>query len=465
MTKWGENKGNDRSEQKSEIEGFAVEHTLDEEKEMNGGNVMISTFEQVWDKIGGENKTYTEILETLQEEISQRSLIGSELYEARDFKELTKIEQERSAFIQVQYGIQDLTFLDNGNESDIWKAALEKRPEAQEREKERRSRWKSNTDAWSALIDDHRSEIEDAIWKARFLETATAREVEPQRKGKDHDLSDAIVQEVQQAGMTNNEAQTKEQEMSQIQGPNMMEVQAAEMKASIVQGLDKSADGSTHVEGQDIGYVEEGYMAAADQVKYEAQRARTADGETKAQEAEKREESISPKIGQRVEFQAHGTKTKLVGKVVDMDDDTVTLQSGRALIPALRDKGTFTEAPELKATHTKQYAKEQAQKHVGEQGSVFLAKGRGATYKGAIVELTPTFAIQKVNSETAILHRLKDLETKEKDGDGLIREGQEVSIAKEEPEKGGVTIESWNQEKEERQKVRELERSRGSQSR
>jgi hypothetical protein len=53
---------------------------------------MISTFEQVWDKIDGENKPLMEILETLDEEISRRSQLGAELYKARDFTELTKVE-------------------------------------------------------------------------------------------------------------------------------------------------------------------------------------------------------------------------------------------------------------------------------------------------------------------------------------------------------------------------------------
>jgi hypothetical protein len=103
----------------------------------------------------------------------------------------------------------------------------------------------------------------------------------------------------------------------------------------------------------------------------------------------------------------------------------------------------------------------------------FIAKGK-ETYKGVIVEKTPTFAIQKVNGETAVLHRLKDLEMKEKDGHGipkenedfsLIQEGKEVSITRESLEKGGVTIQPWDREVEERQKIRELERSRGSQTR
>jgi hypothetical protein len=482
---------------------------------------MISTFEQVWDKIDGENKPLMEILETLQKEISEREGLVHELYEARDFKELTKVEQERMAFIQVQYGIQDLTYLDNGNESDVWKAALAKRPEAQERENETRARWKANTEAWSKVIEEHRTEIEDAIWKVssqaregvpgryetvvhlggqsltvykvtpteeeqdvenerfemssteakkyidvwkeRFLETSVAKETAPEKEeNRDKNLIDEMVQEVRQAE-TDGEMREKELEMTKIQGPNMAEVQAAESKASLIQGLDRSADGLSHIEGHDVGYAEESYVIAADQVKYEAQRARTADGEQRTQGAG--EEAINPKIGQRVAFQPHDSKKKLFGRVVDMDDETVTLQSGRTLIPALRDKGTFTEAPERESSHTKEYAKERAQKHVGEHGSVFLAKGRDAAYKGTIVELTPTFAIQKVNSETAILHRLKDLEARDKDGNELIREGQGVSITKEGSEKGGVVIEPWDQKREERQKVREHERSRGSQSR
>jgi hypothetical protein len=475
---------------------------------------MISTFEQIWDKIDGENKTYTEILETLQEEISERGHLEFELYEARDFKELTKVERERMAFTQAQYGIQDLTFLDDGNESDIWKAALAKRPEALEREKRENS-----VESWGKHIDGHRSEIEDAIWKASshaqegvpgtynaiarlkdralcvysVTRTEEEKDVEDPKFEMSSSKASKIIDDwkgkflesiAKQSRETGNdltettETADRERETSQRKGPDMAEVQAAESKASLIQGLDRSADGSTHIEGRDIGQVEEGYVAATDQVKYEAQRARTADGEIKGEGMEKSEEAISPKIGQRVAFQAHGTETQLVGKVVDMDDETVTLQSGRALIPALRDKGTFTEAPETQSTHTKEYAKAQAQKHVGEQGAVFLAKSRGATYKGTIVELTPTFAIQKVNGETAILHRLKDLETKEKDGRGEakdrgregeeprpIQAGRDVSITREGVRNGGVVIEPWDREREEKQRVREHERSRGSQSR
>jgi hypothetical protein len=394
---------------------------------------MISTFEQVWDQIDGDNKLLMgEVLEALQKEIDSRESLVLKLLKPRGI--YPHVEQEYNAFKQVKYGIQDLPYQADGNETDLWKAARAKRPEIQEREKEAKSRWKANADFWDKFDNKPSSEIEDLKFEMSSPEAAPMQE------------------------------------------PNMAEVQAAEMKASIVQNLDKSADGNTQIEGQDIGYEDEGYMTAANQVQYEAQRARTANNEQQAQSAGI-EESINPKIGQRVAFHAHGTKTKLVGKVVDMDEETVTLQSGRALIPAIRNKGTFTEAPELEATHTKEYAKAQAQKHVGDQGNVFMAKSRGTTYKGVITELTPTFAIQKVNAETAILHRLKDLEAREKDGHGtpknlrenedfhLIQEGKEVSITKESLRDGGVMIEPWDREREEKQRVRERERSRGSQTR
>jgi antirestriction protein ArdC len=150
---------------------------------------------------------------------------------------------------------------------------------------------------------------------------------------------------------------------------------------------------------------------------------------------------FEPEVGQRVTFQPNDGKSKLTGKVLEMDENSVTLQCGRTTIPALRDKGVFTEALEPEATHTKEYAREQAQKHVGERGNVFTAKGEDAVYKGAVVELTPTYAIQKVG-EDAIVHRLKDLESCKE----MIREGAEVSITK--GVKGAVTAEPWNREQE-----------------
>jgi antirestriction protein ArdC len=144
---------------------------------------------------------------------------------------------------------------------------------------------------------------------------------------------------------------------------------------------------------------------------------------------------FEPEVGQRVTFQPHAGTTALTGIVKETNEREVILQCGRTTIPALREKGTFAEAPELAPTHTKEYAKEQAQKHVGEKGNVFIAKNEDAIYHGTIVEVTPAYAIQKVR-EDAILHRLKDLGQDQ----SLISVGQDVSITK--GGKGEVLVET-----------------------
>ena len=251
-------------------------------------------------------------------------------------------------------------------------------------------------------------------------------------------------------------------ETLQRDGPNMADVQAAETKASIIQGLNKSADGLSRVEGRDIGHAEEEYVIAAGQVKYEAQRARTADSEKKSRSDETPHVLENPQIGQRVSFHPHGGgKTKLTGNVVDADERTVTLKCGSKKIPAIREKGDFFEAPPLKREQTKEFAKDRAQQLMGENKNIFFAQDKG-TYKGEIIGLTQSYVIQKINGETAMLHRLKDLQSQGKDAQGLIREGSEVSIVKDE---SGVSITPWNKEREEKEKVREREKSRGSQSR
>jgi hypothetical protein len=259
----------------------------------------------------------------------------------------------------------------------------------------------------------------------------------------------------------NTDAREQEKEPQQ-QGPNMTEVQEAEMKASIIQGLIKSADGLSHVEGKDIGQAEEEYVVAAGQVRYEAQRARTADSEIKGRGDESAQTLKEPHIGQRVSFHPHGSsKTKLIGSVIKTDERTVTLKCGSKKIPAIREKGNFFEAPPLKREQTKEFAKNQACQLMGSNANVFFAQDKGI-YKGGIIGMTPTYAIQKVNGETAILHRLKDLQSQDKNAHGLVRESNEVSIVKDE---NGVSVAPRDKEREEKVKTRELQKSRGSQSR
>jgi uncharacterized protein with HEPN domain len=241
------------------------------------------------------------------------------------------------------------------------------------------------------------------------------------------------------------------------QQPNMAEVQSAESKASLIQGLDKSADGSTSVEGRDIGYEEEGYVAAADRVKYESQQARSADNAAKNEAAL---ENI--KVGQRLTFRSYENGAELTGNVVAVDSEFVTLRCGKQEIGAKRACGTFVSAPPLTPEQTPEYAMAQAQKLMNTGSKVFFAQDEGI-YKGKIIGKTPSYAIQKVNEDTAILHRLKDLEMKDKDVQGLLSDGQDVNIVK---DGRGVSI-SLEQEKNraEKEKVREQQKSRGGRSR
>jgi antirestriction protein ArdC len=162
---------------------------------------------------------------------------------------------------------------------------------------------------------------------------------------------------------------------------------------------------------------------------------------------------FEPEIGRRVTFQPHDGKAKLTGIAKEIDENQVVLQCGRTEIPVLREKGTFTEAPELDRTETAKYARERAQRHIGENGGVFVAGGRGTTYRGAIAEITPGYAIQKIG-ENAVLHRLKDLQAHR----DAIREGTEVCIAR--SSKGELTVEPHSE-----QGKRERERQDNGQSR
>ena len=245
---------------------------------------------------------------------------------------------------------------------------------------------------------------------------------------------------------------------SQRDLPNMADVQAAESKASMIQSLDKSADGMSMVEGNDVNYIEEGYMMAANEVKYEAQQARTANAEAQTKEGFK--------IGDRVVFQPHAAKSKVTGTITATNEEKdgnkkVTLKSGPLSITVSDDKGTFSKAPSIEKEGSKEYAKDLAMKALGPEGKVLLARNKGA-YTGPIIGMTSTFAIQKVNENTAVLHRLKDLQTQDKDAQGLIREGEDLTIVK---DGTGVSISRTEARDRDNDKVRTQQKTRGSMSR
>ena len=244
---------------------------------------------------------------------------------------------------------------------------------------------------------------------------------------------------------------------SQRDLPNMADVQAAESKASMIQSMNKSSDGMSVVEGQDVGYIEEGYIMAANEVKYEAQQARTANAEAQTQ---------GFKIGDKVVFQPHDAKSAVTGTITATKEDKdgnkkVTLKCGRVSLTVSEEKGTFTKAPSVEKESGKEYAKDLAMKSLGSEGKVLLARNKGA-YTGPIIGMTSTFAIQKVNENTAVLHRLKDLQTQDKDAQGLIKEGEDLSIVK---DGTGVSISRTEARDRDNDKVRTQQKTRGSMSR
>jgi hypothetical protein len=353
-------------------------------------------------------------LKTLDDEIEQREVLGSELRRNQDFKGLTKVEQERNALTQVQYGIQELPYLGEPErlkergleESDIWKAA--------------------------------QSMAGEIKGKAQMRVVQQEQENLPIIDGSELEKQEELEHE--------QDTRDRQGKNSQLPGVNMADVQEAEKKASIIQGLNKSADGLSYIEGKDIGYTEEQYVIAATQVRYEAQLARTADGEAKAQGAEVK----IPREGERVTVTPRGRDggPSYTGSVKGVNEKgDVTLKSGNKLLTIQQGKGEFRPAPPLGKDQAPKHAKNVAQSKMGPKCDIYFAKDKGS-YKGPIIGLTgtpPTYAIQKINNEAAVLHRLKDLRSAEKDGQGFIKEGQSVSIEKNE---NGISIVSWNEQQE-----------------
>jgi uncharacterized protein (UPF0332 family) len=169
-----------------------------------------------------------------------------------------------------------------------------------------------------------------------------------------------------------------------------------------------------------------------DSVKKMLEREREANPIYRNQLLEPNEEPMKetiPQMGQRVSFRLHEGEATLIGSVIATDESTVTLEYENEKITVKREKGSFFEAPPLKQEETKEYAHNLARKHAGGNGKIFFARNEGV-YKGAIVELTPTYAIQKVDEKTVVIHRLKDLKNMKVNEQALIKEGESISIVK-----------------------------------
>jgi hypothetical protein len=362
-----------------------------------------TTFDQVWRKIDGDKKsTMTEIVEALQEEISSRASLAAKLFKAQKFETLTSVEQERNSFVQVQYGIQDLPYLDNGNESDLWKTALAKRPEIEEREKEARARWKVNTTAWSELIDERKSEIEDAIWKA----SSRAQEGVP---GK----YEAIVRLGGQS-MTVYKVTRRKEERDVENERFEMSSSKAKQYIEAWKGRFLETDVAKNTAPQ-----RDRDKSHADAMAQEAQKEKT--------EAQRASEILSGAAAI-----PRGMDSNLPNADLNFEQEAIlsSIDKANTEIKDMRSAATAKEASAASQSRQSNTADATAlaKQKMGKETIVTSAKS-GREYSGKIIGMTgvhpDTLAIQRISGNQAVLHKIKDLAT-----ESNIAVGSDLSITK-----------------------------------
>jgi hypothetical protein len=369
------------------------------------GKIMpaYTTFEQVWRKVGGDTKsTMDEILEALQEEISSRESMGSKLFHAQEFETLTSVEQERNSFVQVKYGLQDLTFLDNGNESDLWKAAQAKRPEILERDKETKARWKANTDSWSKFIDEHRPEIEDAIWKV----SSQAQDGVPGRYEAVVDLGGQSLTVYK---------------VTRREGERDVEDENFEMS---------SAKAKKYIDVWKERFLE---TAAAKETAPQREDKSRADAMTQEAQREKAEAQRASEILSGAAAIPRGLDSNLPNADLNFEQEAVmsSIDKANTEIKDMRSAATAKEASasalKSRQSHTAD-ATALAKQKMGKEAIVTNAR-TGREYSGKIIGMIgshpDTIAIQKISGNQAVLHRIKDIAT-----ESNIAVGSDLSITK-----------------------------------
>jgi hypothetical protein len=244
---------------------------------------------------------------------------------------------------------------------------------------------------------------------------------------------------------------------------NMEPVRQAAQKISAVGSMDKSADGLSVVEGADITDTQEKYVRDTVAGKQEIQEAETANNASQSNS-----KFAGIQTGERVSIETLKGNT-LTGKLLKKDKDEISIQTGPERVVRVSEKIVKTNnwkvksAPPLKKEQTIEYAQIKAKSIMGEST---LAAGaeNGKTYNGKIIGVTAGYAIQAVNRDTAILHKLENLAKAEKDGKGeiKIKEGENLSIARD--SFGVVSIETLESfEKKQKELEREKKLQRGSQ--
>jgi uncharacterized protein (UPF0332 family) len=235
-------------------------------------------------------------------------------------------------------------------------------------------------------------------------------------------------------------------------------VRQAAQKISEIEGISKSADGISVVAGADISETQEKYLRDAVKGKQEIQEAETMNNNRGI------ENIIS--VGQRVSLET-SNKNRLTGEITKVEGNSITIKAGRSELTL--DKKTIkangwemNPVSPVPKTKTLEFAKARAKEIMGPSAAVAGA-ANGRRYSGKIVGMTEAYAIQSLNSNSAILHKLEDLSKAEKDGKGQIkvREGESLSIARD--SFGVVSLTPYDSEREKKEKERQKQLQRGSQ--
>jgi hypothetical protein len=306
------------------------------------------TFEEVWDRIDGENKSLGEVGLELEEEISQREKIIHELYQSRNFdfeaftpaenKALSLAVMERDSFIQVLHGITNEPFITDPEEglggleeSDVWKAAQAKYIELKNWVKEHSVR--SNLD----------------IMDTRFCDVGKNREIEEREAGSGA-LENQRGGGSARAGMNSDAISGRAKQLQEAQKEKAEAQRAEEIisgAASIPRGMD------SNLLNADLDPVQESILSSIDKAGAEIKSMR-------ASAAEKETAAASSTAGSAINAAAarSAAKKKMPGAIV-------------------------TDA---------------------EPGKTYMGKIIAVT--GSHPD---TIAIQKISGNQAVLHRIKDI--------------------------------------------------------
>jgi preprotein translocase subunit YajC len=188
--------------------------------------------------------------------------------------------------------------------------------------------------------------------------------------------------------------------------------------------------------------------------------------EKEEQEIQKAETMTNARQGDRIKIEMSGKKS-LVGKITKIKDSDITLETEKVKMTlnknVIKEKNwKIKAAPPVPKAKTMEFAREKTKEIMGETVTVAGA-ANDRTYSGKIVGMTEGYAIQSLNKNSAILHKLEDLSKANTDGKGQIKvsEGESLSITRD--AFGVVSLAPFDKEREKKERERQRILQRGSQ--